>query len=216
MQRMDHVDRSRGAQRAAACCVVAVLLTLPGCGASKSKLSTQNDELRRSNLELGRAVDDLNQQLAQRERELSAMHGQAGGSMEGVDAPRLAGIELDRLTGVLPPEAGEENAQLRVYLRPVDQDGRVMTVAGTARVRLIYTPADGAPITLVDADYDADRLHAAYRDGITGTHYTLKESFLAPLDDAIASPLTATLHVALTDAATGRVYAAERVVALTR
>jgi len=189
---------------------VLVSLMLPGCGASSGKLSAQNDELRQSNLELERALDDLNQQLALREQELAAIRAaEGGGPVDGVEAPRLAGIELDRLTGVLPA-AGDApgGRELRVYLRPVDQDGRVMTVVGTARVRLIHTPADGEPTTLLDTAYDADALHAAYRDSITGVHYTLKATLP---DDA---PASSTLHVTLTDAATGRVYTAERVVAL--
>ncbi|XAM01302.1 hypothetical protein OT109_07895 [Phycisphaeraceae bacterium D3-23] len=194
---------------------VLLSLALPGCGASSNKLSTQNDELRRSNMDLERAVDQLGEQLAMRERELAAMRAaEGGGPVEGVDGPRLAGIELDRLTGLLPTGAvagdGSGVAELRVYLRPVDQDGRIITVAGTARLRLIHTPAQGDPVALVDKEYDADQFHAAYRDGITGTHYTLEAQ--VPADTQITGGLT--VHVALTDVVTGRVYTVERVVVL--
>ncbi|MFI4862269.1 MAG: hypothetical protein ACIAXF_16515 [Phycisphaerales bacterium JB063] len=190
------------------------LAVLPGCGATPNKLSSQNDELRRSNMELERAVDELSEQLAMRERELAAMRAADGQSpVDGVEAPRLAGIELDRLTGVLPSADDTTGGrELRVYLRPVDQDGRLITVAGSARLRLVYTPAEGDPVTLVDQRYDTDQFHAAYRDGITGTHYTLEANLSAESIEQGA----ATLHVALTDAATGRVYTAQRVVALSR
>ncbi|MEM9416245.1 MAG: hypothetical protein AAGA29_12330 [Planctomycetota bacterium] len=196
-------------------CLLTLLLTLalPGCGASPGRLSAQNDELRRSNMELERAVDELSEQLALREQELVAMRAAEGGDpVDGVEVPRLVGIELDRLTGVLPASADAQAYELRAYVRPVDQDGRVMTVAGTARVRLVQTPADGDPMTLIDTAFNAEQWHAAYRDGITGTHYTFKTEL--PRDVFEHGGLT--LHVALTDGATGRVYTAERVVALTR
>lgn len=190
---------------------VALLTALPGCQASKRDLSAQNDELRRSNLDLERAVEDLNEQLARRERELAAANGQdPGGPVDGVTPPRLAGIELDRLTGVLPGDEPGGPRELRVYLRPVDQDGRIVSAAGGARVRLIHTPADGGPAVLVDERYSPEQFHATYRDGITGTHYTLK----ARVPEGVAEADTAVLHVAFTDAVTGRVYTAERVVAL--
>ena len=194
-------------QAALAC--IAVLVALPGCGATSRDLSAQNDELRRSNLELERAVADLSEQLALRESELAAANGQADAQpIAGVTPPRLAGIELDRLTGVLPSATPDAPAELRVYLRPIDQDGRVITAAGEARVRLIQTPADGDPAVLLDQRYDAHQLHASYRDGITGTHYTLKATV------PVSATGSAMLHVSFTDSATGRAYSAERVVNL--
>ena len=191
---------------------VLTLLAVPGCGASSKTLSNQNDELRQSNLERERALDDLGEQLALREQELATIRAAEGSQpIDGVEPRRLAGIELDRLTGVLPgADAEGAGKELRVYLRPSDQDGRVMTVAGTVRVRLIHTPADGEPQTLLDTTYDAELLHAAYRDSITGVHYTLK----ATLPGDAPPSGGATLHVALTDSATGRVYMVERVIAL--
>lgn len=198
------------------CCCLA----LPACGPSARNLSAQNDGLRQSNFDLERAVHELNDKLLLREQELAALRRQGGAEpIDGVDTPRLAGIELDRLTGVLPaapPEAGgaasAENArrELRVYLRPIDQDGRVMTAAGTARVRLIHTPADGEPRTLLDRQYDADAFHASYRDGVTGTHYTLRATLASEVPEIV------NLHVTFTDAATGRTYTTERVVSLNR
>ena len=192
------------------CFVMAALcLMLSGCGATDRVLSSQNDELRRANLELERAVDDLTVRLSQREQELATAHGQAGvPGPDGVHPPRLAGIEFGRLTGVLPRESSGGPAELRVYLRPIDQDGRLMTAAGEARVRLVHTPAQGSPVVLLDERHGPEVWHAAYRDGMTGTHYTLK----ATLPETEAP--TALLHVSLTDAATGRVWTAERVVGL--
>jgi hypothetical protein len=186
-----------------------LMLVLPGCGATSRDLSAQNDELRQSNLELERAVADLNEQLARRERELAAAQGRPDAQpIDGVTPPRLAGIELDRLTGVLPSATLDAPAELRVYLRPIDQDGRVTTAAGEARVRLIQTPSDGDPAVLLDQRYTPEQFHASYRDGITGTHYTLKATLPA------AAAGSATLHVSFTDSATGRAYTAERTITL--
>lgn len=192
--------------------LLAVLLLLPACGTQRS-FDNENDKLRAERLELQQEVDALQKQLALREEELRATRQQIDegtGPVEGADPPRLAGIVLGLYSGPIDLDGDAKYDALRVYVRPVDQHSRQITASASARVRLIVTPADGDPETILDRTYDADAFHAAYRDGVTGTHYTLAADL--PADP----PASATLHVTLTDAATGRAFMTEKQVTLVR
>ena len=191
---------------------VALLLCLAACGSQQS-FENENDRLRAERLTLEQQVDDLQRKLVQREDELRATREQQQNPLppvEGVEPPRLAGIVLGRYSGAIDQDGDAAYDALRVYVRPVDQHSRQITAQGTARVRLIVTPARGEPKTILDQTYEPKAFHAAYRTGVTGTHYTLKADLPADL------PASATLHVSLTDAATGLVFKSQKEVSLVR
>ena len=192
--------------------VIALLLCLAAC-ANQESFENENDKLRAERLTLQEQIDALQNKLALREGELRATREQLNDPLppvEGVEPPRLAGIVLGLYSGPIDLDGDSAYDALRVYVRPVDQHSRQITAEGTARVRLIVTPADGEPQTILDVSYAPDAFHAAYRSGVTGTHYTLK----AELPDD--RPTEATLFVTLTDAATGKVFKAQKEVSLVR
>ncbi|MEM6505227.1 MAG: hypothetical protein AAF711_07145 [Planctomycetota bacterium] len=173
----------------------------------------ENDKLRAERLSLQQQVDELQGRLALREGELRATRERLDDPLppiEGVEPPRLAGIVLGMYSGPIDLDGDAVYDALRVYVRPVDQHSRQVTAKGTARVRLVVTPSDSAPTTLLDETYPPDVFHDAYRSGVTGTHYTLK----ADLPDE--RPTSATLHVSLTDAVTGKVFKAKKEVTMVR
>jgi len=185
---------------------------LPAC-ASRGSAERENTRLRTEGLNRERYVDQLETALALREGELLALREQMETSAqptEGVDPPRVAGIVLGRYTGAMDSDGDGRYDALRAYVRPVDQSSRQIPAEGTARMRLIATPPDGDPRTLVDVTYSLEEFRASYRDGLTGSHYTLSADL--PRD----VPTTATLHITLTDAATGRRYVAQKPVLLIR
>ena len=185
---------------------------ITACGQQKS-FENENDKLRAERLSLQQQIDELQKKLVLREDELRATREQMDDPLppvEGVEPPRLAGVVLGLYSGPIDTDGDAVLDGLRVYVRPVDQHLRQMTAEGTARVRLITTPAEGEPVTILDQTYDPDTFHAAYRSGVTGTHYTLK----ADLPDE--RPANATLHVSLTDAVTGKVFKAQKEVTLVR
>ncbi|MFN3167586.1 MAG: hypothetical protein ACE37H_11030 [Phycisphaeraceae bacterium] len=191
-----------------------VVAFLTACGSQRS-FSNENDKLRAERLELKEAIDELQKQAAIREGEIRALREQMDEGTEpiaGVEPPRLAGIVLGLYSGPIDLDGDKRYDELRVYVRPVDQHGRQVTAQGAARVRLLVVPADESaePRAVLDQSFDAEQFYAAYRDGITGTHYTLGAAL--PADP----PTSATLRVDFTDAATGRRYFAEKRVALVR
>lgn len=193
----------------------AAVLSLTACTNARN-YTNENDQLRAERLELKSTIETLETRLAQREAEVKAIREQIGETqptaveVQGVEPPRLAGLVLGMYSGPIDLDGDRRYDAIRAYVRPVDQHGRQITAVGTARLQLIAMQTADQPITLVDQQYDAQTFHKAYRSGITGTHYTLA----ADLPDD--PPTTATLLVTLTDAETGRRYAAEKKVQLVR
>jgi hypothetical protein len=191
-----------------------LFLSLPGCGNQRS-FANENDKLRAERLELKEAIEQLQEQLALREGELRAVREQmdeGAGPVDGAQPPRLAGLVLGNYSGPIDTDGDKRYDQLRAYVRPVDQHGRQITAQGEARLRLLVVPAgdDAEPRAVLDQSFDAERFHAAYRDGITGTHYTLSAEL--PADP----PTTAIMRIDFTDAATGLRYFADKRVTLVR
>ena len=194
------------------CLLLISAIFLAACGSQRS-FNNENDKLRAERQSLQQQIDDLQAKLALREGELQATRQQIDSPIkpiEGVEPPRLAGIVLGLYSGPIDLDGDKQYDALRVYVRPVDQHSRQITAEGTARVRLIATPAEGEPVTLLDQVYAPEQFHAAYRSGVTGTHYTLK----ADLPDN--PPANATLHVTLTDAETGLAFKAQKELVLVR
>lgn len=188
-----------------------------GCG--KRSVSAENSKLRAERLELERDVEELQSRLALREQELAAMRAQEQQGtqpIEGIQPPRLAGIKLGGYTGAIDLNSDKANDALRVYVRPVDQHGRQITAQGTAHLTLTSQTGEGSPAgkLLLEKTYDPERFHAAYRDGPTGTHYTLGADLPADLPGGL--PASAVVEVALTDAVTGRIYKASKTIELVR
>lgn len=181
--------------------------------ANRKSFENENDKLRAERLSLQQQIDALQSKLALREGELQATREQLDAPLppiERVEPPRLSGIVLGLYSGPIDVDGDAKFDALRVYVRPVDQHSRQMAAEGTARVRLIVKPADSEPKTILDEMYAPDAFQAAYHSGVTGTHYTLKADL--PAD----RPTQATLYVTLIDAATGRVFKAQKEVALVR
>lgn len=192
--------------------LLALSLGLTACGSQKS-FENENDKLRAERLSLQEQIDALQNKLALREGELLATREQLNDPLppvDGVDPPRLAGIVLGLYSGPIDVDGDSVFDALRVYVRPIDQHSRQITAQGTARVRLIVTPADGDAKTILDQSYGPELFRAAYHEGVTGTHYTLK----AKLPEE--RPASATLHISLTDAITGKVFKALKEVTLVR
>lgn len=205
------VPRSPRIQSVGFCLILTLLCASLGACANQKSSENEDDKLRAERLSLEQQIDMLQDKLALREGELRATREQLDDPLppiEGAQPPRLAGIVLGLYSGPIDRDGDSVYDGLRVYVRPVDQHSRQITAQGTARLRLFVTPADGEPQAILDQTYDPAAFHAAYRTGVTGTHYTLKADL--PADP----PTEATLHVTLTDAATGRAFKAQKRVTL--
>ena len=191
--------------------VVLALSAVPGCG--PKNLLNADDELRRQNMELAREVESLQEQLRLRTAEVESWRAQVypGELPPGVNPPVLAGIEIDRYSGPVDLDRDGTDDVARIYVRPIDQQGRMIPVAGTLNVRLVTVPETGEPAVLAEATLDPAALDDAFRQGFTGPYYQIELALPADTPEMIAARVTlqqAGLDVTVSDQAGYRVQSA--------
>ncbi|MEX1015374.1 MAG: hypothetical protein WDZ31_01415 [Phycisphaeraceae bacterium] len=176
-------------QAAGLALLLAGVTLLPGCtvrvGGERS-VSEENQRLREQNLALERQAADLEQQLNLRAGEVEALRQQLAAehgspAIEGAQPPTLARLTFGRLSGPVDTDGDDRHDLIRIYLRPLDQRGRLMPVAGRATVRAAIIPDQGDPQVVAERIYQPDDFDRAWREGFTGTHYTLE----LPLPDTL-------------------------------
>lgn len=186
--------------------MMASLTILPGCFSGRIGGSTELDqvidELRQDNLALRRQVAELEQTLAGRQAYIEVLGQQLKGSqpVEGAQVPKAVSIEFDRFSGAVDTNGDKADDLLRVYVRPRDQRGRFLPVAGSASVQAVAIRQGQDPLVIASAVLTADQWEDAYRSGVTGTHYTLE----LPLPEKLPRGVRElTVQVVLIDGATG-------------
>lgn len=184
----------------------ALALSLPGCISGRVGGSTAPDvvidELRQSNLDLQRQIAELNQKLEDRQAQIQTLNQQVQGAqaVAGVDVPRAVAIRFDRYSGGVDTNNDGRDDVLRLYVKPHDQQGRQIPVAGTASVQAVAIVPDKQPEQVAQRSYALQEWEASYRSGITGTHYTLE----LPLPEKMVEGIKElTVHVTVVDGATG-------------
>ncbi len=177
------------------------------------------DDLRRENMTLAEQVSQLQAKLAQRSAELEAIENRASTTqpaMQGVkasDLPRLAGLKFDRYSGPIDTGSDGTDDTVNLYLRPIDQRGRTLSVTGQAVMQVYAMPDKAAPSLLVEKTWTPTPFDESYRSGLTGTHYTLSLPLPQPLPAGVAQVL---VKVTLTDAASGLTFTQEQMFSLTQ
>jgi len=151
---------------------------LSGCrlgGDSKSYVN-ENDELRRANLDLQRQMQATQKQIGLLEGELSAHQQRAKGAspIEGALSPVLSGLDLMRYSGPVDRDGDGADDGVQLYLRPMDQRGRMLVVAGRVDVQVLRVDGTSEPVVLAQRTFGPAELDAAYRTGLTGDHYSFE------------------------------------------
>ncbi len=191
---------------------------LPACGLGGPKnFENENDRLRAEVLEMQRQVRQLEEQLTLRAGELRALRQQAEEGtrpIEDATPPALAAIRLDRYTGTVDTDRDGTDDTLRVYVRPVDGNGRFLVVAGRVSVQLIAAREGRPARTVAEKTFTPAEFDAAYRSGFAGTHYTLELPLPSPLPEDAAGP--ATVYVTFTEATTGASFTEQRAATIER
>ncbi len=192
---------------------VATMLAVGAIGCSGPRnFENENDRLRAENLELNRKVASLEEQLSLRRGEVETLRRQVEGrsrAIEGVDPPVLAKLEIGKFSGPIDTDGDGCDDLIRIYLRTLDQRGRMLPVAGRASVHavVIHEESAGSPRTLARRDYNPDDWTRAYASNFTGTHYTLE----LPLDEPVPDDAgEVTVKVILTEGSTGTVLSVEQ------
>ncbi|MFK7788792.1 MAG: hypothetical protein AB8C95_04760 [Phycisphaeraceae bacterium] len=188
------------------------LICLAACS-SQPRVEKQNDLRGVKVQSLEQQIDALQNKLVQREGELQPAREELDDPlppMDRAEPSRLAGIMLGVYSGPIDLDGDANYDALRVYVRPIDQRSRPITVKGAVRLRLIATDSKSGATTILDQAYDAAAFNAARHSSITGPQYILKADLSADL------PATATIHITLTDAVTGKIYKTQKEVSFLR
>ena len=182
----------------------AVLVTaaafLTACG-STSKATKANNDLRERNLALEREVEAMREELALRVDEIDTLEQRIDtqAKVTGAKLPAATRIRIAGLSGAVDEDGDGIDDVVRLYVRPTDQQGRFLVVAGRLVAQVVMIAPDGAR-ELVRTTLEPDAFDKAYRSGITGTHYAVELKLPSPLPDGLAE---VTAKVTFTDAATG-------------
>lgn len=178
--------------------LILLLCFSAACGRSTpGPVSRENDRLRRENLELSRQVESLRTAIERRDAELLEIERSQGRgtTVQGAQPLRLTGLEFSRYSGPIDTDGDGVDDIVRIYLKPLDQHDRVMSVAGEARLQLAVIDGPDARV-VAEKRYAPADFDAAFRSGFTGTHFTLEVDLPANLDAVVAKLI-------FTDAATG-------------
>jgi hypothetical protein len=190
---------------------IAVSLSVTACtatvGGDGRSVRQHNDDLRRANLELEREVEATRERLTGLEQALAAHRRAADGRtpedprLDGAVTPVLAGLNFARYTGPVDTDGDGSDDAVRLYVRPVDQFGRMLVVGGIVNVQVLRVESEQPPRVVAERTFSPGELDGAYRTGLTGDHYTLEVALPgAGLGEAEAVTVLATL----TEAGTGQ------------
>lgn len=192
--------------------VAAAAGTLPACRSN----SSETDRLRGENIRLKTKVAELNQTLELRAAEIRILEDRdptRRSKVEGAQMPRTVGVSFGRFSGFYDSNGDGNDDTLRVYLLPVDQQGRFLPAAGRAVLQAVAIQPGQAPRVIIEKVFAPPEFSEAYRAGITGTHFTLEAALPADLPEDMKD---ATVKVTFTDAGTGGELAHEHPMSIRR
>ena len=185
-------------------------LLLASCGplhvGGSSTASEQNDLLRREVQQLERDKIELEKELENRLAQVKVLQQEMGNPVDGesddaAERPMLSGLDFARYSGPVDTDNDGNDDELRLYLRTVDQQGRMMPVAASARVRVVAVPLEGEPRVVMEKSYTPAELDGLFRSSFTGDYYSLEIDLPDPLPVASKKVLA---KVFLTQTHTGR------------
>ncbi len=161
------------------------------------------DELRQENAQLQRDVERLNRQIEVRLAELEALRADKGvpaPDAGGAAVPRLHEVRIAGFSGAVDSDGDGRDDLIRLYVVTRDQHGRTLPIEGRAVVQAVHLAPERDPAVVASRTFEPDEFRAQYRSGFAGTHYTLELQL--PTSEP-PSPVELTIHVTVTDAATG-------------
>ena len=207
-------------------CMAGLLLTASGCisgrlGGSESPDVVIN-ELRDNNNALKEEVARLQKSIDLRLAEIDTLQQQVQGAMPmaGVPAARVVKLHLGRYSSAVDTNGDKRDDMIRLYVQPLDQQGRFLPATGEATIQAILLREDDGPLPLAKLTLSSDVWDKSYRTGLTGTHFSI-ELALAGTDSAALNTLKKGMHqitvmVSFTDAGTGTSISQQAVYAVRR
>lgn len=189
--------------------VLLSVLPLLGCGSPPSGdgSSERIARLQKERLELQREIERL-EQLTER---LQGQVDTLAGLPEAVEKNylyHLKQVKLSKYTGLYDQSGDNVADTLRVYLKPVDQDGDIVKAAGLVDVQLWNLEGSAQDAMIGQWRVEPPALRALWYASLLTINYRL-EFELPSAAIAVASPLTVKMQ--FTDMLTGKVFVQQRI-----
>ena len=213
----DGALRRAGVFCAAAALCAATLFAGTGCRAKSKRFDNENDELRRRVAILEQERDAAAARAGEAESKLHELlrTRETIDEREALEAlPRLAGLQIGRLTGYADFDAEGGARFVDVYIRPFDGRMRFVQVAGRMTVEALlldgsFSEDAAPPRRLASATLSPAALREAYRSSPLGVHYSVRLSMPEPIHPDAG---TLVVRVELIDPIGGQVHRAERII----
>jgi hypothetical protein len=210
-------------------CLLWALVTLlalgsvGGCRAlGVRNFANENDRLRRENLELTNRVKELQRQFEQAREQVRRLtrrledpdQADRRPSIDPDLVPTLTDLRIDDYSGWYAPaqsQAGdvEQPLTLKLYLRPLDQKGRLLPSVGRLTVQLVSIEPDRQPREVLKRTFSPVEFDEAYRSGLLGTHYAF-DMACPPLGEWPEDAKQITLRVTFETPLDGQTLAAQK------
>ncbi|MBI1367786.1 MAG: hypothetical protein GC162_03940 [Planctomycetes bacterium] len=170
-------------------------LCATGCSSGPRNFENDNDRLRKENTALTEKVAQLSDHVAGLEKQLQAEQSRRGVKLpESLVIPACTKITIDRYSGRV-------DDALRLYLSTLDAKGRFVQTIGRVSISVVAIEAGKEATVLGSTTIEAKDFDAAYRAGLTGTHYTLMCRVPGKLPEGVTE---VTVKVTLDDLVTGQ------------
>lgn len=195
--------------------LVAYVAVILSAGCSGGGGISEGDDLRRKVLNL----EKENERLTLRERELTAELRQESQRPDSLpleireSTPHVAAIALDRRSHARDEDDDGRPDHLFLYITPEDGLGRFTQLVGYLSIHAAMLPSDADATTIGRWRLTPSEVRAAYRSGITGTHYTIELPIEAP--DGFEDK-TCLVRVEFEDGRTGERHSVEYEIPLRR
>ena len=189
-----------------------VLLTglpLLGCGSSPpgNGSSERIIQLQKERLELRGQIARLEQQTERLQGQVETLVGLPQ-DVEKSYLSRLKQVKLSKYTGLYDQSGDKVADTLRVYLKPVDEDGDIVKAAGLVNVQLWNLEDSTRAAKVGQWRVEPPALREMWRASLLTINYRL-EFELPPAAMALASSLT--VKVEFTEMLSGKVFAHQRI-----
>lgn len=178
------------------------MVTFLGCSAGPRNFENDNDTLRRQVIDLTEANAALTERVGGLEARVQAEQTRRDAKLpEGFVEPKMSRLRIHKYSGGVDTDGDGSDDAVRLYIETLDDRGRFVQTIASADVTVSVAPPGKPAVTLATKSFTPKEFDAAYRAGLTGTHYTL----VVPLD-SVAPAGTEKLNVAVkvTDHSTGQ------------
>ncbi len=178
-----------------------------GCTVTQQQydeLRSKLDDLEKRNKELVEENQRREAEIADQRRQIETLEKLGDDRLDKIFHVRR--IELGRYTGGVDLDSKPGHEGIKVYLKPIDQDGSVIKAAGKVSIRLFDLAAEAEENMIGKYQWSVEEVGRQWSSGFATYHF----SFVCPWKKVPAHD-EITVRVEFMDYLTGRSFTAQKV-----